>query len=82
MSFRRILISCLLLGPLAVGCTNYEPEFVFETSIDGKDVGQASPEATAKIQTEVEVHFGTPNQLVAWGLLPIEFGTIEGTVLP
>ena len=82
MSFRRILIFCLLLGPLTVGCTNYEPEFVFETSIDGKDVGQASPEATAKIQVEVEVHFGTPNQLVAWGLLPIEFGTIEGTVLP
>ena len=82
MSFRRILFSCLLLGPLTAGCANYEPEFVVETIIDGKDVGQASSQATERIRKEVQDHFGTPNQLVAWGLLPIEFGTIEGTVLP
>ena len=69
----------MALVPLALGCADYQAEFVDDERVE--QLQNSSPVAAENVRGSLALHFGSPNQLVAWGALPIDFGEISGTVL-
>ena len=66
----------MLATALASGCgQGPEPEFVFTPRTD-----DLMREARDQVKGSVVEHFGTPNHLVAWQRMPVDFGQIAGEV--
>jgi mono/diheme cytochrome c family protein len=76
---RPLILTLLALLPLAVGCGDYQAEFVHDERVE--ELQKSSPVAAVNVRGILAEHFGSPNTLVAWGALPIDFGEISGTVL-
>ncbi|HCD00580.1 MAG TPA: hypothetical protein DER64_08625, partial [Planctomycetaceae bacterium] len=74
-----MIIPLLASLPLVVGCADFQAEFVNDERV--ATLATTSPDAATNLKNSLDAHFGTPNALVAWGALPIEFGEIGGTVL-
>ena len=79
MISRPLILTLLALLPLAVGCGDYQAEFVHDERVE--ELQKSSPDAAVNVRGILAEHFGSPNTLVAWGALPIDFGEISGTVL-
>ena len=79
MTTLRLIIPLLASLPLVVGCADYQAEFVNDERV--ATLATTSPDAANNLKNSLDAHFGTPNALVAWGALPIEFGEIGGTVI-
>ena len=79
MTTLRLIIPLLASLPLVVGCAAYQAEFVNDERV--ATLATTSPDAANNLKNSLDAHFGTPNALVAWGALPIEFGEIGGTVI-
>ena len=79
MTTRHSILRLLALLPLVVGCADYQAEFVNDERVAALET--TSSVAATNLTNSLNTHFGTPNALVAWGALPIEFGEISGTVL-
>ena len=79
MTTLRLSIPLLASLPLVVGCADYQAEFVNDERV--ATLATTSPDAANNLKNSLDAHFGTPNALVAWGALPIEFGEIGGTVI-
>ncbi len=78
--FRRLIFALLTGLPIltiSAGCGG--PELNFRSH--EKVATLASTVAATNLENALEEHFGTPNNLVAWGTLPIDFGELRGTVL-
>ena len=75
MRRRTKLIATLMLPWLAVGCGQPDAEFVFRD-----ETRALSKQARAEVEEAVVQAFGTPQNLVAWMKMPVDYGTIEGTV--
>jgi len=76
---RRLILPLLALLPLGFGCAENRAEFVNDERVAQLDT--TSPVAADNVRNSLLEHFGTPNDLVAWGALPIDYGDITGTVL-
>ena len=79
MISRRLILPLLALLPLGFGCADYRAEFVNDERVAQLDT--TSPVAADNVRNSLLQHFGTPNDLVAWGALPVDYGEITGTVL-
>ncbi|HAA61195.1 MAG TPA: hypothetical protein DCE39_09700, partial [Planctomycetaceae bacterium] len=79
MTTRRLIIPLMASLPLVVGCADYQAEFVNDERV--ATLATTSPDAATNLKNSLDAHFGTPNALVAWGALPIDFGEIGGTVI-
>ena len=75
MRRRTKLIATLMLPWLAAGCGQPDAEFVFRD-----ETKALTKEARTQVEDAVVQAFGTPQDLVAWMKMPVDYGTIEGTV--
>ena len=77
--------SVLLATVVAAGCSSeseYESHFVYseETSSLISEAADGTGDGFPGVKGLVDERFGTPNNLVAWEKLPIDFGGVSGTV--
>ena len=79
MISRHFILTLMILLPLVVGCGDYQAEFVNDERLE--KLATTSEVAAENVRNSLDEHFGSPNALVAWGVLPIDFGEITGTVL-
>ncbi len=79
MNIRRHLLPYLMLVLTVAGCADQTARFTRDKR--AADLESASPDAANNLATALLQHFGTPNRLVSWAALPIDFGSIDGTVL-
>jgi mono/diheme cytochrome c family protein len=76
VSFRLTVLSMLVVGGLA-GCGVAPPEAEFALSAGTQ---RLVPPARNAVAATLHEHFGTPQHLVAWKRLPIDYGQLNGTV--
>lgn len=76
MTPRAILLFSAALSLLVAGCGD-PAEAVFVSSDQTKALVR---DAQRPVQQAIDDSFGTPQNLVAWRKLPVDFGEIEGTV--
>lgn len=70
----RLLALILIAG--AVGCAkNPDAQFAWRDSTN-----DLLPEARRAVQKSMQENFGTPNALVAWERMPVQYGGVKGTV--
>ena len=74
---RRLLTRLLITLPLLAGCGRVDLKF--NLSNDTKDL---DPTPRELVRQAIDQSFGSPDDLVALEELPIDFGTITGTVRP
>ena len=75
---RRIAAGlCLGLTAILIGCSAENPAAQFSWRESTLDL---LPEGRRAIQKSLVEDFGTPNALVAWERMPVEYGGIKGTV--
>jgi mono/diheme cytochrome c family protein len=88
VSARLTLILIVGLPLLAAGCGRPEAEFVYNARTDNlmreAQEGMAverdgKPVRLGGLKQAIEDNFGTPQHLVAWLRLPVDYGGLEGT---
>jgi mono/diheme cytochrome c family protein len=79
LSIRRHLLPYLVLVLMVAGCADQSAKFSSDRRIE--ELESASTDAANNLTTTLLEHFGTPNRLVSWSALPIDYGTVSGTVL-
>ncbi len=68
----KLLVAAIVLSPF--GCTSKRgPEFA-----SGKQTGLLVSAAQELVRSELKSSFGTPTSLVAWQVLPVDYGVFEG----
>ena len=73
----RLLLVLAVLGPLAVsGCERPDAEFVFSS-----ETSKLATDGSRAVRAAVQESFGTPQELVAWLKLPVDFGNLPGQVV-
>ena len=75
MKFSDTIVCAIALLGIAGCSSNSVPQF--ETS---KDTDQLFEPARDAVESELHAAFGTPDNLVVWPQLPVDFGTFSGTV--
>lgn len=75
MSARLTLLPMALTIAVFIGCGQPQAEFVYNDQTN-----ELARPASQTVKSVLEDSFGTPQQLVAWLKLPVEYGSIEGTV--
>ncbi|MCH7988450.1 MAG: cytochrome c [Planctomycetes bacterium] len=75
LNIRRVLLPIVAVPLLFVGCGKSEAEFV-----TSERTQNLYPPAHEKVAGALTEHFGTPQDLVAWMKLPIDYGQYTGSV--
>jgi mono/diheme cytochrome c family protein len=75
LSIRRVLLLIFAVPLLFVGCGKSEAKFVTSKETPKLYVG-----AEGAVKNALTEHFGTPQDLVAWMNLPIDYGQYTGAV--
>ena len=75
VKFSHSIVCAIALLGIAGCSSNSVPQF--ETS---QDTGKLFQPAREAVESELQAAFGTPDNLVAWPALPVDFGTFGGSV--
>ncbi len=75
MKFSHSIVCAIALLGIAGCSSNSVPQF--ETS---QDTGKLFQPAREAVESELQAAFGTPDNLVVWPALPVDFGTFGGSV--
>jgi mono/diheme cytochrome c family protein len=75
LNIRGSLLLAVAVPLLFIGCGKSEAEFV-----TSERTGNLYPPAREEVEGALLEHFGTPQDLVAWMNLPIDYGQYTGTV--
>ena len=79
MNNNCLVILSLALSAVLAGCSQQNAQFVDDDGVTRLE--EKSPASAEDIRTSLTAHFGTPNALVAFGSLPLDFGSITGKVI-